>query len=367
MTQAAWKLSAYFPERQRTTIDSQGGSRPTFLADQILDLFDDREVATSVMLRGVSSFGPVGVLRSDESLTLSENPPAVIYAVDVQDTIAPLLEEVVAMTGRGLLTLERAQLVCGGVIPDLVGAGEWDAIKLSVYVGRTVRVGRVSAFRAVCDVLYRRGFAVASALLGVDGTAHGVRYRARFLSRNVNVPMMIVAVGRPDQVAGAVQEINTLIPDPLLTVERVELCKRKGELLSSPRELPATDEQGRPLWQKLMVHTTEGDTYDGAPIHRQIVHRLIGSKIAQGATAMRGVWGFRSERMPHGDKLFQLVRRVPVVTVVVDTPAAISRSFEIIDELTSEHGVVTCEMVPAALSVHGSGRRGSLQPAHHRY
>lgn len=367
MTQAAWKLSAYFPERHRSTSDSQGGSRPTFLADQILDLFDDHKVATSVMLRGISSFGPVGVLRSDESLTLSEDPPAVIYAVDVQSTISPLVEELVAMTGRGLLTLERAQLVRGGVVPDLASAGEWDAIKLSVYVGRTVRVGRVAAFRAICDVLYEHEFAVASALLGVDGTAHGVRYRAHFFSRNINVPMMIVAVGRPNQVAGAVKELNALIPNPLLTIERVELCKRKGQLLGSPRDLPPADDQGRPLWQKLMVHTTEGDTYDGAPIHRQIVHRLLASKIAQGATAMRGVWGFRSERKPHGDRVFQMVRRVPVVTVIVDTPAAIARSFDIVDELTTEHGVVTCEMVPAALSIHGPGRRGSLQPADHPY
>lgn len=367
MTQPAWKLSAYFPERQPTVTDSESGHRPTFLADQILDLFEHHRVATSVMLRGISSFGPVGVLRSDESLTLSEDPPAVIYAVDVQSTITPLIDDVVAMTGRGLITLERAQLVRGHVVPELASAGEWDAVKLSVYVGRTMRVGRVSAFRAICDVLYRRGFAVASALLGVDGTAHGVRYRARFLSRNVNVPMMIVAVGSPQQATGALEELAALVPSLLLTIERVQLCKRKGVLLGPPRELPPTDQDGRPLWQKLMVHTTEGDTCDGAPIHRQIVRQLLGSGIAQGATAIRGVWGFRSERRPHGDKLFQIVRKVPVVTIIVDAPAAIARSFEIVDELTTEHGVVTCEMVPAALSIHGPGRRGDLRPAHHHY
>jgi PII-like signaling protein len=367
VTDAAWKLSAYFPERQSGIADNENGTRTRFLADQILDLCDEHQVATSIMLRGISSFGPVGVLRSDESLTLSEDPPAIMYAVDVEAVIAPLVDTVAEMTGRGLITLERAQLVRGGVMPDLTSAGEWDVIKLSLYVGRTVRVGRVPAFRAICDVLYRRGFAVASALLGVDGTAHGVRYRAKFFSRNVNVPMMVVAVGNPAQVAGAVHELNALIPDPLLTIERVELCKRRGHLVGSPSGLPSTDEQGRPLWQKLMVHTTEGDTYDGAPIHRQIVRRLLASRIAQGATAMRGVWGFRSEHEPHGDKLFQIVRKVPVVTVIVDTPAVIARSFDIVNELTAEHGVVTCEMVPAALSIHGPGRRGSLEPAHHDY
>ncbi len=367
MNQPAWKLSAYFPERLRTVTDGTGAARPGFLADHVLNLFDDREVATSVMLRGIASFGPIGVLRTDESLSLSEDPPAVVYAVDTESTIDDLVDDVVAITGRGLITLERTQLVPGDVLPALVEAHAWDAIKLSVYVGRTARVAGIPAYRAVCDVLYHHGFAFAAALLGVDGTAHGVRYRARFFSRNVNVPMMVVSVGTPDQVSATVTELNAVIPDPLLTIERIQLCKREGKLLATPRELPPTDEHGRPLWQKLMVHTTEGATYDGAPIHREIVRRLLKSKIAQGATAVRGVWGFQAHNRPHGDRLVQLVRKVPVVTIIVDAPASIARSFQVVNELTADHGVVTCEMVPAALSIHAPGRRGNLLPAHYHY
>lgn len=367
MTKPAWKLSAYFPERQRTIVDDPDGSRPTFLTDQMLNLFDDRRVAASVMLRGISSFGPVGVLRTDESLSLSEDPPAVVYAVDTESAIAPLVDDVVAMTGRGLITLERAQLIRGGVTPASITPSDRDAVKLTVFVGRTVRTGGTPAFQVICDILHQRHFAVATALLGVDGTAHGVRYRAHFFSRNVNVPMMIVAVGWAQQATRAVADIEAVIPNLLMTTERVQLCKRKGELFQRPRDLPRVDAQGRPLWQKLMVHTTESDTYDGAPIHRQIVHRLLASQTAQGATAVRGVWGFRSERKPHGDRFFQVIRRVPVLTIVVDTPESIARSFNVIDEMTAEHGVVTCEMVPAALSIHGSGRRGTLVPAQHNY
>lgn len=368
MNQPAWKLSAYFPERLRTIADDGRASRPVFLADQVLNLFDDREVATSVMLRGIASFGPIGLLRTDESLTLSEDPPAVVYAVDVEPMINDLVDDVVAITGRGLITLERAQLVRGDAVSDLVKADTSDAIKLSIYVGRTVRVGKLPAYRAVCDVLCRHGFALAAALLGVDGTADGVRYRARFFSRNVNVPMMVISVGTPAQVSAAISELNALIPDPLLTIERIQLCKQDGKLLAAPRGLPATDELGRPLWQKLMVHTTEGATYNGAPIHREIVRRLLKSETAQGATAVRGVWGFQGgDAKPHGDRVFQLVRKVPVVTIIVDRPASVARSFQVVDELTAYHGVVTCEMVPAALSIHAPARRGDLQPAQYDY
>ena len=109
MNEPCLKLTTYFGERQRVVTDH--ARRPGFLADAMLDLFDTREVATSVMLRGIASFGLRHVLRTDESLSLSEDPPVTIAAVDVESKISDLVDEVVAMTGHGLVTLERARLV----------------------------------------------------------------------------------------------------------------------------------------------------------------------------------------------------------------------------------------------------------------
>ena len=176
-----------------------------FLADAMLDLFDTREIATSVMLRGIASFGPRHVLRTDESLSLSEDPPVAIAAVDVESKISGLVDDVVAMTGHGLVTLERARLVGGD---DLLDVGADDAVKLTVYVGRQERIGGLPAYRAVCDLLYRQGFSGGAVFLGVDGTAHGERYRAAFFSRNVNVPLMIISVGTAAQVSAVVAELS---------------------------------------------------------------------------------------------------------------------------------------------------------------
>ena len=79
---------------------------------------------------------------------------------------------------------------------------------------------------------------------------------------------MIIAVGTGNQVAGALPELETLLREPLFTVERVQLCKRDGELLDRPAALPASDDRGRALWQKLMVYTSEATLHNGAPIHR---------------------------------------------------------------------------------------------------
>lgn len=53
MSEKSLKLTAYFGERQRAL-----GKPRRFLADEMLDLFGARGVATSVMMRGVASFGP---------------------------------------------------------------------------------------------------------------------------------------------------------------------------------------------------------------------------------------------------------------------------------------------------------------------
>jgi PII-like signaling protein len=363
VNQPCLKLTTYFGERQRVVTDHV--RRPGFLADAMLDLFDTRELATSVMLRGIASFGPRHVLRTDESLSLSEDPPVAIAAVDIESKISGLVDDVVAMTGRGLVTLERARLVGDHDVLDL-GTTD-DAVKLTVYVGRQERIGGLPAYRAVSDLLYRLGFSGGAAFLGVDGTAHGERYRARFFSRNVNVPLMIISIGTAAQVSAAIAELSAATPDPLLTVERVRLCKRGGELFARPHRLPDTDDRQRPLWQKLMVHTSEATGHHGVPIHRALVHRLLDSGTARGATVLRGVWGFHGDHKPHGDKLFQLTRRVPVVTIIVDTPEWIARSFDVVHELTAEHGVVTSEMVPAVVSINGPDRVGGIDLAQHDY
>jgi PII-like signaling protein len=332
-TDVSLKLTAYFAERQRH------GSR--FLAEEMLDLFAQRRVATSVLLRGIAGFGRHHIIRTDESLTLSEDPSVTVVAVD----------------SPGLITLERARLIDGDAGGVSLPSGPADAVKLTIYVGRNRRVGGVPAYKVICDVLHANGFSGASVFLGVDGTAHGERHRAHFIARNVDVPAMIIGIGTAEQVRNSRTALAAILERPLATVERTRLCKRDGVLLSGPPALPEVDDHGRPLWQKLMIATSEAGRYDGAPIHRALVRRLWESGTASGATVLRGIWGYHGDHEPHGDKLIQFGRQVPVLTVVVGSPGRIARSFEIVDEITGSSGLVTCEMVPAMMSI-GDGRRG---------
>jgi PII-like signaling protein len=344
------KLTSYFGERQRTADNG-------FAADALLDLYGQRGIATSILLRGVEGFGARQRLRTDRSLTLSDDLPLTAVAVDTRSRIEGLLESTSGLLRSGLVTLERARLLTG----DLAGAAPIeppdDETKLTVYLGRQERVYRVPAFVAVCDLLHRRGIAGATALLGVDGTAHGQRQRAAFFSRNAGTPMMVIAVGSGTRIAHVLPERGGLLRQPLLTLERVRICKRDGELLCRPPAAgesvpPPVDPTGMPLARKLMVYTSEAALHDGQPIHRAIVRRLRAAGVS-GATTQRGVWGFHGDHPPHGDRLLQLGRHVPALTIVIDAPERIQTAFDIIDDLTAEHGLVTSETVPAIRPVGG--------------
>jgi PII-like signaling protein len=353
------KLTTYFGERHRT--------EDRFVADALLDLYGRREVQVSVMLRGAEGFGLKHRRRTDRLLTLSEDLPLVSVAVDTRARIENLLDEVIHVKRHGLITLERARMLTGAIAPVTLPEELHEATKLTIYVGRREQTGGVPAFVATCDLLHRRGIAGATALLGVDGTAHGVRQRAHFFGRNAEVPMMIIAVGAGEQIAAVLPDLGALLRQPLLTLERLRVCKRDGQLLAPPTPLPAADEQGLAIWQKLMIYASEQAHHGRSPLHRALVRRLRDTR-ASGATCLRGIWGFHGDHPPHGDRLLQLRRHVPMLTIIVDTPERIARSFEIVDELTDEAGLVTSEMVPAVASVaEGEPVHGGLRLARHRF
>jgi PII-like signaling protein len=316
------KLTTYFGERDRA------GGRP--LGEELLDLYARERIERSVLLRGSEGFGARHHMRTDRLLTLSEDAPVVSVALDTRDRIERLAESVRAIQRHGLVTVEPVRLLSGAV-----ELGE--DCKLTVYLGRQQRARGRPAFVAVTELLHRHGLAGATVLLGVDGSRRGRRVRARFLGRNAEVPLMGIAVGPSERLAGLRRDLEGLLDEPFATVERVRICKRDGRLLAPP-------EPG--VWQKLSVHCSQGASVDGRSLSAEIVRALLADGGA-GATSLRGIWGFHgSEHSPHGDRLLQLRRRVPVLTVALVEPARTARAFEIIDALTAKEGLVTAESVP---------------------
>ena len=342
------KLTSYFGERHR--------ANGTFVANALVDLYGRNDIAAIVVLRGIQGFGLKHHLRTDRSLSLSEDLPMTAIAVDTRPNIEAVLDQTLELNLPGLVTLEQARLLSGEIEPVAIVENAGESTKLTVYFERHDRVYGVPAFEVICELLYRRETGGATALLGVDGSTHGRRQQAHLFSRNADLPVMVVTVGAGDRIGMVLPELAGLLRHPLMTLEQVRVCKRYGELINVPELAVGVDDRGFPLWHKLTVYTSEAARHDGQPVHRAIVRRLRSAGIS-GATTHRGFWGFHGDRPPHGDRLLQLERRVPTVTTVIDTAERIFAAFDIIDELTKEHGLVTSETVPAARAALGHHQR----------
>ena len=354
MSEDCLKLTIYFGERDRA------GGR--FLADALTDMYARHRIQASLIMRGVEGFGVKHHLHTDRLLSLSEDLPLVSVAVDRRSVIEGLLPELSGLRFDGLVTLERALMLTGeSPVAQPPPAGRQDT-KLTVYVGRHERAGRVPAYRAVVDLLHHHEIAGATVLLGVDGTVHGARQRARFFAANAGVPLMVLGVGDGPRIMRLLPELGTLVARPLVTLERVQVCKQDGVLITRPDHLPDLDPSGMGLWQKLSVHAPEQARSAGHPLHSQLI-RALRRAGASGATSLRGVWGYSAGQRPHGDSFWQLSRHVPTVTVAVDTPERTRRWFDVIDELTGEAGIVTSEIVPAHRATGPDIVRGGLRLA----
>jgi PII-like signaling protein len=258
----ALKLSFYFGERDR--------HRGRFLSEAVLDLFERRELAAAVLLRGAEGFGARQLLQADRLLSLSENLPLLATAVDRRERIEPVAAELAGIASGGLLTQERARFA-GAAHGPLDEPHE--EVKLTVYAGRRARRDGAPAHVAVVAALHRHGVAGATALVGVDGAASGRRLRAHFFSFNGWVPTIVVAVGERARIAAALAELESEDDPPVAILEAVRVCRRDGAELAEPLPTPHGG-AGRGPWTKLGIYCSEASEHSGRPLYMELIRRL---------------------------------------------------------------------------------------------
>jgi PII-like signaling protein len=337
-------LTSYLTERRR----AEGAPA----AEALIGLYARRRAVASILLRGVEGDGRRQP-RAGRSLSQAADSALTAIAIDTRPNIETLLEETLRLTRPRLVAIERARLLSGEINLVRLSDEPGEATRLTLYCGQGDRAHQIPAFEAACELLYRRRIAGATVLSGVDGASvtHGRLRPAQFLHRDADVPLMVIAVGAGDRIARLLPELGSMFRRPLMTIERVRLCKRDGHFVSRPQLAAVTadafPDAGMSAQLKLTIYTSEAARHDGQPIHRAIVRGLSAAGI-DGATSVRGIWGYHGDHAPHGDRSPRPGRHVPVVTTVIAGPGQISAAFDAIDPLTAEHGLVTAESLLAA-------------------
>ena len=335
-------LTSYLPERRRAEGVPSG--------EALIGLYARRGTTTSILLRGIEGSGRQQP-RVGRSLPQAAESALTAIAVGTRPDIEALLDETLRLSRPRVVTIERARLLSGEIEPVRLGEEPGDATRLTVYCRQRDRAHEIPAFEAACELLYRRRIAGATVLSGVDGAdpGHARPQHAHFLRRDDDVPLMVVAVGAGDRIAMLLPELGAMFRRPLMTIEKVRLCKRDGQFVSRPETAsgPADAGAGMTAQFKLTVYASEAARHDGHPVHRAIVQSLNSAGIS-GATTIRGIWGYHGDHAPHGEHFPRQAHHVPVVTTVIAAAEQISAAFDAIDPHTADRGLVTAETVLAA-------------------
>ncbi len=369
------RMRLHFGERDRD------GDGP--LEAAVVDACARRGVRAAASMRGVEGFGAKHRLRTDRLLSLSEDAPLVAVAVGERSVVEGLVDEVRGMAGAGLIVLETtttgtaATSAAEVAVPVVGGEGDGEGdvaerVKVTVWGPRTgpgaPHLGAVAALR-------RHGADSATVLLGVDGVLEGERRRARFLAGNRGVPAVTVGVGTRAAVETALAELDGAAH--LVTVEAVATYRRiatvschtdaavepkwrigppwlHGEATAEPpvapsSRIPRVRRHGAGAVRVTLV-TSEVASRGSHPAYLEFIHQLR-REGAAGATAQRGVWGFRGDGEPHGDRVLALRRDVPMVVEVVDAPERAARWLEMARRFACAGDVVYAETVDEAIAL----------------
>ncbi|MEJ2698829.1 MAG: DUF190 domain-containing protein [Desulfuromonadales bacterium] len=82
------------------------------LYEALVELFRVEGFAGATVLKGAMGFGAHSITHTDKLLRLSTELPVVIEVVDKQEKIDAILPRLDEMIQGGMITLERAHVIC---------------------------------------------------------------------------------------------------------------------------------------------------------------------------------------------------------------------------------------------------------------
>jgi PII-like signaling protein len=106
---------------------------------------------------------------------------------------------------------------------------EGPALLVRLYIGEADHVGGKPAYQAIVAFLRERGIAGATVLRGIEGFgANAHLHTARLLRLSEDLPILIEAVDEEARIREILPELDTMVGDGLITLERVEVLAYRG-------------------------------------------------------------------------------------------------------------------------------------------
>ena len=106
---------------------------------------------------------------------------------------------------------------------------EGQALLARIYIGEADHWHGRPLYQAIVELLRERGIAGATVLRGIEGFgAHARLHTARILRLSEDLPLLIEVVDREDRLRAVLPELDAMVVDGLITLERVEVIAYRG-------------------------------------------------------------------------------------------------------------------------------------------
>jgi PII-like signaling protein len=193
------------------------------------------------------------------------------------------------------------------------------ALKLTIYFGERDRAGGRSAAEALGELFARRGVLLAVLLRGIEG--FGLKHRLqthRILSLSEDLPLVWVAVDRPQLIESLAAEVDDLVPEGLVTLERARILSEGGTPDAGALDHPGGEDA------KLTLYLGRGERHRGRLAYLALVDALREAGV-EGASVLLGVDGVRDGERRRA-RLLGPNSAVPVMVIAVGSRARIARA-----------------------------------------
>jgi hypothetical protein len=104
-----------------------------------------------------------------------------------------------------------------------------DGRLLRIFIGESDQLEGRPMYEAILELLRRRGLAGATVVRGIAGFGRSsVVHTAGLLRMSADLPIIIEVVDTAERLAPVIDELDTVIDEGLMTLERVEVHVYRG-------------------------------------------------------------------------------------------------------------------------------------------
>jgi PII-like signaling protein len=107
---------------------------------------------------------------------------------------------------------------------------EGQGLLLRMYIGESDQWHGKPLYQAIVELARERGLAGATVLRGIEGfgaTSH--IHTSRILRLSEDLPVLIEIVDQEDRLRAILPELDAMVGDGLITLERIEVIAYRGE------------------------------------------------------------------------------------------------------------------------------------------